>query len=463
MNPPEYRHVHFIGVGGVGLSRLAKYFLFQKKVVSGSDLLANEFTEQLAKLGLDFKVGHAAENVPKECDLVVFSSAIPETCPELIEAKKRGILILSHFELLGKITQAFKTIAVSGTNGKSTTTTLLGLIMEAAGLDPTVFVGTAVGAWYGNLRVGRGRYLVVEADELKRQFLSLMPFGLVITNVEADHLDYFTDLQDIYKAFGELIAKVPENGFLVYNKDDIGAAAVMKEVSHPRIASFGRASGTVKLLNIKTSKMKVEVEINLRGKKSQFSLQVPGLFNVYNALAAIAAAADLDIPFSVMKPVLESFKGTWRRFQILGTYKNSLVINDYGHHPTALLETVVGAREFFPGKRILLVFQPHQRARTNFFHKEFIEALKLAAPDGLILSEIYDVAGRDGADSPKISSKDLLIEISKFVSESYYAKNRDEALLLARKLSAEYDIVLVMGAGDIYKLAEALIAEDVLL
>lgn len=459
MNTPRYQHVHFIGVGGVGLSRLAKYFLLQKKAVSGSDLAANEFTGQLEKMGLNFKLGHAVENLPAECDLVVHSLAIPETCPELLEARKRGIPILSHFELLGKITEAFETIAVSGTNGKSTTTTLLGLILEAAGLDPTVFVGTAVGKWHGNLRVGHSRHLVVEADELKRQFLSLAPHALVITNVEADHLDYFKDLSDIYKAFGELVAKVPQDGFLVYNKDDIGANAVMENVRHPHIVSFGRASGSVKLVKMRALEKKTEVEITLRGKKAKFTLQVPGIFNVYNALGAIAAATDLNVPFDTMRPVLEGFTGVWRRFQILGTYGHSLVVSDYGHHPTALLETVVGTREFYPGKRILLVFQPHQRERTKFFHKEFVEAIKLAAPDGLILSEIYDVAGRENESVQQISSRELLIEISKFVSEAFYAENNGEALRLMRRLAAEYDIILVMGAGDIYKAAETLIAE----
>lgn len=460
INEQKYQNVHFIGVGGVGLSRLAKYFLLQNKTVSGSDLRANEFTHQLVKLGMKFFVGHEAKNLPQTCDLVVYSIAIPGDNPEISAAKERGIDILSHFEVLGRISEAFKTIAVAGTNGKSTTTSLIGLVLEEAGLDPTVFVGSAVAAWHGNLRAGKSQYLVVEADELQRQFLSLSPFALVLTNVEVDHLDYYKDLNDIFSAFRELLQKVPQEGFVAYNKDDPGSVAVMEQQKHPRIVSFGRSSGSVKLLKVSHGYQKQLVEISIRGKKEKFELKIPGLFNVYNALAAIAASADLNIPFETVRTVLEKFTGIWRRFQILGAYQNALVISDYGHHPTALLETVLGTKEFYPGKKILLVFQPHQRARTRNLYQEFLANIKLAAPDGVILVEIYDVAGREAEDKRTVSSRDLMLEVSKTRSEVYYAADRVHALGLIKKHAAEYDIVLVMGAGDIYLAAEALFTKE---
>jgi len=452
----KYQNVHFVGVGGVGLSRVAKYFILQKKNVSGSDLAANEFTKQLENLGLKFSIGHAAQNLPAACDLLVYSLAIPLDNPEIVAAKERGVEILSHFDVLGRISKAFKTIAVAGTNGKSTTTSLIGLIMEEAGLDPTVFVGSAVAAWHGNLRVGKSNFLVVEADELKRQFLELSPFALALTNVEVDHLDYYKDLNDIFSAFKELISKVPPEGFIAYNKDDLGSLTVMEQIKHPRIVSFGRSSGSVKLLKVAHGPQKQDIEISIRGKKEKFQLKIPGLFNVYNALAAIAVSADLGIPFDTVRLVLEKFTGIWRRFQILGTYQNALVISDYGHHPTALLDTVLAAKEFYPGKRILLVFQPHQQARTRALYREFLENISLAAPSGIILAEIYDVAGRESGNEPAVSSRDMMLEVSKTRTDTYYAPDRLHALELMKQHAEEFDIILVMGAGDIYLAAEAL-------
>jgi len=453
-----YQHIHLVGVGGIGLSRLAKYFLTQKREVTGSDLVESAITNDLISHGLKFFQGHQADNLPQNCDLLIYSAAVSESSPERAEALKRGVPQMSHFEVLGKISENFKTIAIAGTNGKSTTTAMIGLILEEAKLDPTVFVGSKVKEWGGNLRIGKGKYLVVEADELYRQFLHLAPYGLVITNIEADHMDYYKDLADLRSAFQNLAKKLPADGFFSYNADDEGSMEVGQFVRLARVGDYGRQGSRIKLMGVKRAAQTQQVEVSLKGKKEKFALKVPGLFNVYNALAAISVALELNIPFSVCRTALEDFHGIWRRFEILGTLGKTVVISDYAHHPTALLYTVLAAKEFYPGKRIFLAFQPHQYQRTKIFFQEFLHSLVSSKPDCLLIAEVFDVAGRESREK-KVTGRDLALEASKRLPDVLYAPNLKVAEEEIKKRLDQYDVLLVIGAGDIYQIAENLFAE----
>lgn len=455
-----YDHIHIVGIGGIGVSRLARYFLAQGKKVSGSDLKENETVKDLVKEGVEFFSGHDEKNLPEGCGLLIYTIAIPENNPERLAAKSRGIKEISHFEALGIISRGFKTVAVAGTNGKSTTTAILGLILEAAAADPTVFIGSKLAGWNSNIRVGKGDFMVVEADELQRQFLSLSPYAVVITNIEADHLDYYKDLNDISSAFSELISKLPLEGFLVYNQDDLLSKVVAASVKSVPKISYGSGGANVSFQNIKIGDQTQEVEIKINSKKkTSFKLKIPGKFNVYNALAAIATADYLGVDWETIKKTLESFQGIWRRFERVGYAGKTLIISDYAHHPTSLLGTIEAAKQFFPGQKILFVFQPHQYARTKIMLDDFAQSLINARPENLMLVEVFDVAGRESGDGERVSSLDLLEKISRKISNVEFISSLREAEAKIRKLLPRYDVIVFMGAGDIYQVAENLAAK----
>ncbi|MEK9180850.1 MAG: UDP-N-acetylmuramate--L-alanine ligase, partial [Patescibacteria group bacterium] len=456
MLPFDFKNInfiHFVGVGGIGISALAKFFLAQGKSVSGSDIADSAIIKDVKQMGVKVNIGHKIENLDAKTQLVIVSNAIPENNPEILEAKKRDLPIISQFEALGLLSAGSRTIAIAGTNGKSTTTAMTGLILEESRMDPTVFVGSFLPQWKGNLRVGKLNTFVVEADEYQRKFLSLVPQILALTNIEADHLDYYKDLEDIKSAFKELIKKVETNGTAIYNADDPTSLDALNSSVIPaeagiQIINYGKNGKEVKLLSVDVREQKQIVKINFFGKPEEFELRVPGLFNVYNALAAAACAGVLGIDFPTIALALGKYKGIWRRFELRGTAGKTLIISDYAHHPTALLATMKAAREFYPGKKILLVFQPHQYRRTKLLFEDFITALSAADPDKLILAEVYDVAGREDADK-SVGSKQLADKISEELPNTVYAANLEETEKLIRADLPNFDIVIVMGAGDI--------------
>jgi len=430
----KLKKVHLIGAGGIGLSAVGKLLLQQGKQVSGSDVARSEIVEDLEAAGATVQIGHDAANLIDNTDLVIYSSAVPEDNPEREAAQKQGIKQMSYFQFLGELSQQYTTIVVSGTHGKSTTTAMLGLILEAAGLDPTVVVGTKVPGWeLGNLRVGKSEYLVVEGCEHMAHMLELNPEIVALTNIEEEHLDYYRDLEHIREAFQSLVNKVPKSGFVVRNTDD---------------------PETMKL------KIKVEdVTYSLKDKPVNLKLQVPGDFNVSNALAAMAVATKLGVELSVIEKAINDFSGVWRRFERVGEFKGAQIVSDYAHHPTAIKKTIVAAKKFFPGQRLVVCFQPHQHARTRELFDDFLDAFDDA--DELIMTEIYDVAGRaDGVED--VSSRDLVYAIEDFdqsrgVSrEVTYVEDLAGAEQELRERVQSNDIVIVMGAGDIDQVARNL-------
>jgi len=427
--------VHFIGIGGIGVSALAKYYLAKNNQVSGSDLVSSEITESLKKEGANIFIGkHAENNISEDLDLVIFSPAVSDKNPELKKAKEQRIDCKSYPQALGELTKEFFTIAIAGTHGKSTTTSMLGILLTNAGLDPTVIVGTKVKEFQNsNCRVGSSKYLVIEACEWNASFLNYHPDIIILNNIEKEHLDFFKDLDHIIKTYKQFISNLPENGTLIYNLDDKNISDLVKNLSFNKI-SFSANQEEFSLL-----------EKNLR---------ISGRHNVYNALAALTAARILKVDDKDSLFTLSSYLGSWRRFDLSEVKladKKITLINDYAHHPTELKAALSATREKFPDRKIWAVFQPHQYQRTFYLFDDFVKVLSEAKIDELIIADIYDVAGREEEDIRKsVSSEKLASEIKKAV----YIPDIEEIFLFLKENMKDKDVLIIMGAGNIYKLAD---------
>lgn len=448
------KKIHFVGIGGIGISALAKLLSRRGFEVTGSDLQASDITRELELEGKLIFIGHAAANVPSDCDLLLYSPAVLPENPERMVAKERGIMEMSYPEVLGELSKEFKTIAVAGTNGKSTTTAMLGLILEEAGMDPTVIVGTKVPTFrHGNMRVGKtGSWLVVEACEYREHFLNLHPSFAVITNIEEDHLDYFRDLEHIQEAFQKFVNQVPEIGRIAFNADDITCASLV----YKNGLSFGVKNGEIRAVNRLVGLGQQTFELwQDNNHFGDIVLQVPGDFNVMNALAASSLALSIGVPFGAIQAALQKFTGLWRRFEKVGTFQGAEVFSDYGHHPTAIRATLAAAREFFPGQRIVLCFQPHQHERTKTLFNDFVEAL--ATADILVVPEIFAVAGRTVNNN--ISSRDLVEAINnkRPNQDAVYAADFEGAEKVLNNIVQEGDVLIFQGAGNIDSLARRIV------
>lgn len=471
----KVKKIHAIGVGGIGVSALAKYFILTGSEVSGSDSFDSEIVREAAAVGIKISLGHSADNVPEDTDLVFYSDAVPEDNPERVAARKLGIEEVSYARLLGELSKIKQTIAISGTNGKSTTTAMVGLILERAGYDPTVIVGSKVpGFKYGNLRPGKSDWLVVEADEYRAHLLELAPAHAIVTNIEEDHLDFYRDLKHIKETFLQFADQVDKEGNFVINADDSASVEVAVERSgkdgfDAQKVSFGisnPADYIAKNISAGAGEQSFDVWRNFCGEENmgRIVLAVPGRFNLMNALSATALCLSLGMSFETIKTVLADFKGIWRRFERAGILQGKwlgeiapIIISDYAHHPTAVAGTLKAAREFYPEKRIVAVFQPHQHNRTKKLFDGFVQSF--AGADLLILPEIYDVPGREESEDQDVSSKDLVASVREkgLVPDVRYGGNLEETEELIRELAQAGDIILIMGAGIIDKVARKLV------
>jgi UDP-N-acetylmuramate--alanine ligase len=450
----EAKKIHFVGIGGIGISALAKLLSRRGAEVTGSDLVSSTITRDLEIEGKRVFIGHSAGNVPIDCELIIYSPAVLFNNPERSAARERGILEMSYPEALGALSKEFRTIAVAGTNGKSTTTAMLGLILEEAGFDPTVIVGTKVPSFkHGNMRVGKGgSWLVVEACEYREHFLNLSPEFAVITNIEEDHLDYYRDLDHIREAFQKFVDRVPEIGRVVFNADDVTCHSLIYKNS----VSFGENNGEYRAINRISGLGQQTFEFwQDNNNFGNIVLQIPGEFNVMNAMAASVTALVIGAPFGAVQAGLEKFFGVWRRFEKVGQFHRADVFSDYGHHPTAIRGTLKAAREFFPGRRIIHCFQPHQHERTKTLFNDFVEAFGDA--DILIIPEIFTVAGR--TEDYDISSSDLVGAIKGRYpnKEVIFAANLVEAEQLLENIVQENDVLIIQGAGDVDELARKIV------
>lgn len=451
-----FRHVHVIGAGGIGTAAVAKLLLAKGSAVSGSDTHASDLTRDLQRRGMRFTQGHDISALAG-ADLVVYSAAVPDTDPERAEAARLGIRQLSYPQFLGELSRGHTTIAVSGTNGKSTTTAMLGLMLEAAGLDPLVIVGSLVpGFADGNLRLGKGRFFVVEACEYRAHMLNIHPEMIVLTNIEEDHLDYFRDLDHIRDTFQEFLHKMKGRGIAIMNADDPES----KKLTASRIIRYGTSAGDYVASDRRTAAGTQAVTVHQTqpaGVLGNLTLRVPGAFNVANAMAATVAAMELGVPFDVCQKVLERFPGIWRRFERVGMWNGADVISDYGHHPTAIKGTIAAAREFFPGRRVVLCFQPHQHSRTKELFEGFVEAIGTA--DAVVLPEIYKVEGRTEAEEKLVSGKMLAdaVKTKRPSMDVRYATDLKDARAMLAVTVRPGDVLIIQGAGSVDELARALV------
>ncbi len=438
------KKIYFVGIGGIGMSALAQMMLDQGAAVTGSDRDASPVTELLEKKGIKVVVGQKAENVPQNAELVVYSDSVPETNPERVRARELGIPSLSYFQMLGKVSEEKKTVAVAGTHGKTTTTGMLAKILKDAGASPTAVVGSIVKDFGSNYLHGNSDFFVVEACEYKDHLLELSPQVLVLTNVEWDHTDFFPSLSALQETFKKAIEKVPADGVIVTDPHNKNIALLL--VAHP-------PAGGAKVIDYK--------------KGPAYGLRLPGEFNQMNARAAAAAArvAYPSISDDTIRASLASFQGTWRRFEYKGkTAKGAEVYDDYAHHPTAIKKTLealrgkirevtpYGRRKVSPRRRVVVAFHPHLYSRTRDLLDEFAAAFSDA--DQVFIAPIY--AARE-ADDGTISSE-ILAERIRATGTEASALDFDA---IEKRLGeiGPGDTIITMGAGDIYKVADALVAQ----
>jgi UDP-N-acetylmuramate--alanine ligase len=445
------KNVHMVGIGGIGMSSIAEVLLARGYRVSGSDLQTSPVTERLVKLGATIHEGHAAEHVT-DADVVVHSSAVRATeNPETREAGRRRIPIIRRAEMLGELMRAKYGIGIAGTHGKTTTTSMTGLVVQEGGFDPTIIVGGKVAVFDSNAVSGEGDIIIIEADEYDRTFLRLTPAVAVITNIEADHLDIYADLDDLKGAFVQFANSVPFFGAAVLCLDDPTIREVLGDVER-RVISYGtsrqaqvRAESVAQEGAVTTFSVMRDAEY-----LGDIALRAPGLHNVRNALAAVAVGLELDIPFSRIQQALGDFTGVDRRFQIKGEAGDVVVIDDYAHHPTEIEATLEAASAGWPGRRVVAVFQPHLYSRTRDFQDGFARSFYDA--DVLVLTEIY---GAREQPIEGVSGKMLADLTSRYGHRDVrYLAEKDALPAYLAEVAQPGDLVITMGAGDVYKCGE---------
>lgn len=446
--------VYFIGIGGIGVSALAQYYLAKGHKVTGSDLGSSEITDQLRKKGVKIKIGpHKRENLPREVDLLIYSPAVQSKNPELLKARARKIKIESYPQNLGFLTKQYFTISVSGTHGKSTTTAMVALILIKAGLDPTVILGTKLKELDdSNYRVGNSRYLVIEADEWGAAFLNYWPNIIVLTNIEREHLDFYKNLNHILKTYRNYISHLSKDGILIANRNDKNIRKLFRRLKSPNTKSSTMVEDRIYF----SFGQKREV------KRLKGILKIPGEHNVSNALAALALARSLNIPDRISFKALSAYRGSWRRFETKDTdlgkpgkeSKRITIVSDYGHHPTEIRATLKALLEKYPKRRIWLLFQPHQYQRTHYLFNDFLKVFRGVKARKTIITDIFDVSGREEKKiTKKVSSEQLVKRINR-KNVIYLSKNK--ILDYLKKDLRGGEILVIMGAGDIYRIQEQL-------
>lgn len=442
--------VHFVGIGGSGMAPLAELLLLTGHDVSGSDACSNAMTRRLGELGARIHVGHADSHV-NGAERVVISSAIPSNNPELVRARNRGLAVLRRGELLAELFNDRRGIAVSGAHGKTTTTAMISLILLEAGLDPTFLVGSPVAALGGSCRKGGGALFVAETDESDGSFLALRPWASVLTNLDAEHLDFYRGLAEVTAAFEAFARNTKPDGFLAVCADSPPLRS-LKPARGVRIETYGLSAdallrGEVIRLEAKASQVKVFYQERPIG---ELSLSVPGLHNVSNALAAVAVGRNLGIPFEKIAASLGRYAGAQRRFEILGEAGGVLVIDDYAHHPTEIRATISAAK-LLRARRLWVVFQPHRFSRVRFLMEEFSGAFEGA--DRLLVADIYAASESPVAGLEKE-------ELVRRLRERHPSVEPVERGAVARTLAGQVageDVVLFVGAGDLNAEAHALL------
>ena len=445
------RHVHFIGVGGIGMSGLAEILRTLEFDVSGSDLREGETTRRLKRLGVRIDIGHRAENVHR-ADVVVYSSAIDERNPEVVEARAHGIPVIPRAEMLAELMRVKYGIAIAGSHGKTTTTSLVATVLRAAGFDPTVVVGGRMQALGTNARLGAGDLLVAEADESDGSFLRLTPTIAAITNIDPEHLDYFGTHDALKEAFLQFVQKVPFYGLSVLCLDHPAVQDLLPRIAR-RHVTYGlspQADYSARALSFRG--LLTSFVAYRRGEPlGEFAIHMPGQHNVLNCLAAIAIADELEVPLDVIKHAMATFHGVARRFSVVAEVSGVTLVDDYGHHPAEIVATLEAARKAFGG-RVLVMFQPHRYTRTHHLFDEFTRAFNNA--DLVLLLDIY-AAGESPIEGA--SSEILSQAIARHGHHGVrYVPNRTQAVAEIAREARPNDVVIALGAGDVNKLLQDL-------
>jgi UDP-N-acetylmuramate--alanine ligase len=449
---PSIKKIHFVGIGGIGMSGIAEILLDQGFRVTGSDRGLSEVTERLQKLGATIYEGHKAGNVASDVDALVYSSAVSLDNPEILEAQRRKIPIIRRAEMLAEVMRLKYGIGIAGTHGKTTTTSMISLVLMEGNLDPTVIVGGKLSGLGGtNARLGRGEFIVVEADEFDRSFLSITPTIAVLTTLETDHLDCYRDLEDIKGAFIQFASKVPFYGFVVLCIDEPALLDIMPQLSKKKIITYGlNPQADIQAVDIRhkdnTSTFTV---VHSGSDLGHITLQVPGNHNVQNSLASIAVGLQLGVPFEKIQAGIEKFTGVYRRWEKKGEVKGITLYDDYAHHPTECRATLAGAKAGWR-RRVVCVFQPHLFSRTRDFYEEFGKSFLLS--DVLVLTDIYPareepIQGITG---------ELIVNAAKRFGHKdvHYVPDKKKIPEYLTSIVKSGDIVITMGAGDIWKFGE---------
>ena len=448
------KHIHFIGIGGISMSALAEILKARGFTVSGSDSHASPLTERLSSLGIRVVIGQSGDNITDDIDVIVYTAAVHPDNPEYAAAERKGLPILSRAELLGQIMRNYRTsIAVAGTHGKTTTTSMISEMLMASDADPTVTVGGILPSIGGNVRIGRSETFVTEACEYMNSFLSFFPTIALILNVDADHLDFFKDLDDIASSFHRFARLLPEDGTLIIGKDSSKYEDVVRDLSC-NIITFGfdpKSDFTAE--NITFNELgHASFDCVIRGKTAgRIALSIPGRHNILNALAASACGTALGIPFSVIASGIGSFTGTDRRFELKGKLGDISIVDDYAHHPSEIRATLEAAK-MYPHRELWLVFQPHTYTRTKALLGEFADALSLA--DHVLLADIY--AARE-KNTIGISSDDIRVLLEEKGCDAVYLPDFGEIEDYLLEHCSGSDLIMTMGAGNVFEIGEALL------
>lgn len=449
-----YKKIHFIGIGGISMSSLAEILLNSGFQVEGSDSTASAITDDLAKIGIKVDIGQKAENISKDCDLVVYTAAVPETNPELMAAREMGIDTIDRAELVGMMMLKYKNpVSVAGTHGKTTTSSMVSEIFLEADLNPTISIGGMMPSIGGNYRVGGKDYFVLETCEYRDSFLKFNPHSAIILNIDRDHTDYFKTMEQMYSSFNKFVKRIAKGGFLVVN-NEIKNLDLVLDGFDGKVITYGKDENAFwhpENISYNSLGYGRYTAVNKDGKRLDVELSIPGEHNVYNSLSALALAMEYGINEAAILKGISSYTGTDRRFQYKGEFNGVTVIDDYAHHPTEIKATIGSARKNDINK-LWICFQPHTYTRTHDLLDEFAEALKGA--DKVVLVDIY--ASRE-KDTGLVSSKDLAEKIAALGTEVYYIPTMEEAEQFLRKNCSPQDMLITMGAGDIFKLGEKLI------
>ena len=443
--------IHFVGIGGIGMSGIAELLLNLGYRVSGSDMRYSEITERLSSLGASVMLGHAAENVPSDGHVVVISSAVRADNPEVLEAQRRKIPVIPRAEMLAELMRMKYGIAIAGTHGKTTTTSMVATVLATAGWDPTAVVGGKLNSLGSNAKLGQGEFLVAEADESDGSFLKLSPTVAVVTNIDLEHLDFYSGIGQIKETFLNFINKIPFYGFAVLCVDHPDVQELLPSVTKTVVTYGFSRHADYRAENLVCEEMTNRFSVVCRGEPlGEMTLRAPGRHNVSNALAAVAVAVELGVPPEKVCQGLMDYAGVARRFQWKGEKEGVTVIDDYAHHPAEIKATLAAAREVWPDRRIVAGFQPHRYSRTRALFKEFLSAFNEA--DVLILFDVYPA----GEEPIKDATADCLCEAIREHGHkgASYAGKAAEAADAVRSVLKPGDIFLTMGAGDVWKLGE---------